>query len=277
MSAKRAEPLSMKRSLVVSGIVHAFVFVGVFFMPRSSAHWDHVDAIPVDLIASVATRAKPAPAPAPAPPVPEPEVAPAPAPEPEMPKPETPEPKPKSPAPKPAAETKKAPPKRIEPRRFQKIEAPSDDRPSLEERVRQRLERQSTETPASDAAADDTANRPAQPAGSGDVTNTAVVEATDFPYAWYLNLLRRKISDAWDPPASRLLAGRANQVIIRFMLARDGAVSGVDVEVVSGAPGLDSSARQAVSRAQPFPPLPGDFPDDSVEIAVRFTVSGGGG
>ena len=56
---------------------------------------------------------------------------------------------------------------------------------------------------------------------------------------------------------------------------RSGAVSDVNVEVLSGAPGLDSSARRAVDRAQPFPPLPDGFADDFVDIAVRFTVSEG--
>jgi TonB family protein len=62
---------------------------------------------------------------------------------------------------------------------------------------------------------------------------------------------------------------------VRFRLSRTGAVSDVDVEVVSGAPGLDSSARRAVDRAQPFPPLPDGYGEDIVEIAVRFTVSEG--
>jgi TonB family protein len=112
--------------------------------------------------------------------------------------------------------------------------------------------------------------------GEGEApTSTAEVSATDFPYAWYLNLLRKKISDEWDPPASRLLAGRSNHLMVRFTLARNGSVSDLQVESESGAPGLDSSARRAVDRAQPFPPLPDGYPEDAVDIAVRFTVSEG--
>jgi TonB family protein len=134
----------------------------------------------------------------------------------------------------------------------------------------------------SEAPAETADTSPAKPSpdpsgvGTGDApASSAEVSATDFPYAWYLNLLRTKISDAWDPPASRLLSGRPNQVIIRFVLARTGSVSNVDVEVVAGAPGLESSALRAVDRAQPFPPLPDGYPEDSVDIAVRFTVSEG--
>lgn len=260
----------MRRGLLVSFVVHALVFIGVFFMPRSSARWDRVDAIPVNLVAPVASRAQGVEAP------------PAPAPEPAAPAEREPPSKvadPKDAAVKPAPAKKTAtPPKRNEPRRFQKMGTPADDEPSLEERVRRRLEDESDEAatrPASDPSRPTSSSK--EGAASGVPTSTAEIEATDFPYAWYLNLLRTKIGEAWDPPASRLLAGRANQVIIRFHLGRDGSVSDVEVEVVSGAPGLDSSARRAVDRAQPFPPLPEGYPEDSVEIAVRFTVSEGAG
>lgn len=264
----------MKKSLIVSTIIHVLVFGLVFFMPRSSTRWDRADAIPVQLVSSMNVRAKAA---TPAPPAPPPVEASAPEvadPAPKEPE-KTAEPKakvpkdakPKSKETKPAAKDKSRP---SDARRFQKLDTPSEDEPSLEERVRQRLENpsagESTPSPSSQATG---------ATSSGDVTGTAEVEATDFPYAWYLNLLRTKISDAWDPPASRLVAGRTNQVIIHFRLARDGSVSDVDVDVVSGAPGLDSSARRAVDRAQPFPPLPSGFAEDSVEISVRFKVSEG--
>ncbi|HET9886688.1 MAG TPA: TonB family protein, partial [bacterium] len=201
-----------------------------------------------------------------APPTPAEEVVPEAPPEPKQ---EVKEPKPEkkeTPAPKP---TKRAPS-----RKFQRIESSPSNEPTLEERLKERFENLGGEESAEEEA-EESSETPAQTpsAPSSGVTNIATVEATDFPYAWYLNLLRTKISDAWDPPGSRLLAGRPNQVIIKFFLARDGTASELEVDVVSGAPGLESSARRAVQKAQPFPPLPEGYPEDSVVIAVRFTVS----
>jgi len=247
---------SMKKGLIVSCILHSIVFFGVLLMPRSSSRWDRVDAIPVDLVASVAstkTLAPPAPAQEPAKEAPPPkeEVK-------EAPKKETPKP---------------APAKRKPSRKFQRIGSTPTDEPTLEERLRARFENEGEESEESEEVSEEPTQTPNAP--STGVKNVAEVEATDFPYAWYLNLLRTKISDAWDPPSSRLLAGRANQVIIRFYLARDGTASEVEIEVVSGVSGLESSARRALQRAQPFPPLPQGYPEDSVVISVRFTVSEG--
>jgi periplasmic protein TonB len=245
----------MKKGIIVSSILHGIVFFAVLLMPRSSSRWDRVDAIPVDLVAAVAsTKSIAPPAPAqetPPPPEPKPEVK-------EPPKKETPAPK----------------PKRTQSRKFQRIGSTPSDEKTLEERLKERFENIDTEETSEDTA-EEVAETPAQTPStpSTGVTNIATVEATDFPYAWYLNLLRTKITEAWDPPAGRLMAGRANQVIIKFFLARDGTASELEIDVVSGAPGLESSARRALQRAQPFPPLPQGYPEDSVVIAVRFTVS----
>jgi protein TonB len=248
--------MAMKRGLIVSCILHTVVFFAVLLAPRSSSKWDRVDAIPVDLVGKLAPAKSDAGK----------TEAPAPAKEPEPPKAEVKEePKKEAPAPKPA--------KRKPTRRFQKIGSTSQDEPTLEERLRARFEAEEGET-TEEPQEETVTPAETQSESSESVAGVAEVEATDFPYAWYLNLLRTKIAEAWDPPASRLVAGRANQVIIRFYLSRDGTASEVEVEA-SGAPGLESSARRALRDAQPFPPLPQGYPEDSVVISVRFTVSEG--
>jgi TonB family protein len=106
-------------------------------------------------------------------------------------------------------------------------------------------------------------------------TASTDVQAEDFPYAWYLNVVRTRITDSWDPPGERLVAGRTNQVLVRFQLHRDGSVTDLMVEGASGTPGLDASARRAVQQAQPFPPLPENYAGDVLSVGVRFTVNGG--
>ena len=101
------------------------------------------------------------------------------------------------------------------------------------------------------------------------------MHATDFPYLWYLNLVRTKITDVWDPPGDRMVKGRMNRVLLHFVIHRDGRITDVSVEGGSGTPGLDASARRAVEQARPFPPLPDAYEGESLEVAVRFTVEGG--
>jgi len=215
--------------------------------------WHPPDAIAVALVAAPSRAARETPAP------PAPEIAaPEPEPEPEAPKPEVVQAKP---PPKPAVK----PPV---PRTIRRNAPRRPDEPSLEERIRQRLaEVESEAAPPEDASTPAAAASPAAGGGS-----RADVQAVDFPYAWYLNVLRTRITDAWDPPGESLLANRARQVVVAFRVFRDGRVTDVEVSGASGTPGLDASARRAVQRAQPFPPLPEAYPGESLEVAVRFTV-----
>ena len=252
----------MNRALLVSSALHCLGFVLVLTAPTPRGpRWQPPDAIAVNLVASVTpTVAEAASAPAETPSAePEPTV--------EVPK-EAPQPKEA-----PVKETPKKPAKVPAPRtlRPNAPKRPPDAGPTLEERIRQRL----ASVPAA-GETDEPAPAPARPsstAGAGSASS-ADVQAVDFPYAWYLNVLRTRITDAWDPPGESLLTGRSKIVLIAFRVSRDGTVDNVTVSGASGTPGLDSSARRAVERAQPFPPLPEAYPDATLEVAVRFTVGG---
>ena len=105
-------------------------------------------------------------------------------------------------------------------------------------------------------------------------STSAEVDAQDFPFAWYLNVIRTRITDSWDPPGDRLVAGRSNRVLVRMRIHRDGRVSDVQVEG-SGNASLDTSAARAVKSAQPFPPLPESWEGDVLDVGIRFTVERG--
>jgi TonB family protein len=243
----------VNRALALSMTVHAIGFLTVLVVPQTRApRWQAPNSITVGLVAP-ASRPKSAPAsvvePAPA----EPAVEPA------------------AKAPHDVVESKATAAKKLPtmrpaaPRTIRRDAPRREEGPTLEERIRRRLDDvEATEEPAPPAP-------PAAPAGGG---STAEVQATDFPYAWYLNLLRTRITDSWDPPGESLLTGRANKVLIAFRLYRDGRVTDVRVDGASGTPGLDASARRAVDRAQPFPPLPDTYGGDFLDVAVRFTAKG---
>ncbi len=241
----------MNKGFVFSALFHVSTFVVVAFAPASRGpRWSAPDAIAVELVASVAPTPATAAAPAVQAPVAEPE--------------------PVKEPPKEVVE-----PKRVEkqaPREIKKNAPRRRDEPTLEERIKRRLAGSETETTTPEPSA--ASPKPSAPsAGSAGVSSTEV-HAADFPYAWYLNTLRTRITDSWDPPGESLLAGRGNKVLVVLRVHRDGSVSDIRVEGASGTPGLDASARRAVERALPFPPLPDGYEGSSLDVAVRFTAGG---
>jgi len=249
----------MNRSLLFSAAMHGIAFVMVLTVPTPRGpKWVSPDAIAVDLVASVRTAPKPAAQVLPTPPVqPEPEIV-------------TPKEAPKEPPrDKPAVEPPTRKPSKSTAPRALKPNAPKrpPEGPTLEERIRQRLAKVPSEEASEEASSAPVSAVPAGPP-------SADVQAVDFPYAWYLNMLRTRITDAWDPPGESLLTGRSKQVLIAFRVARDGSVNNVAISGASGTPGLDASARRAVERAQPFPPLPDAYDGATLDVAVRFTVGG---
>jgi TonB family protein len=240
------------RGFFVSAALHVSLLLLFVLAPRPpSFDWDRADAIAVELV--------PLAVPAAEPPAEIPEMAPVVQSEPEPPV-EAP------PDPEPVQQRAKPKPFRIirpvAPRR-----APEEG-PSLMERIEERLAKAATPAEPTKPAAEASA-----PAATS--TASAEVHATDFPYLWYLNLVRTKITDVWDPPGDRMVKGRTNRVLLRFVIHRDGRVTDVSVEGGSGTPGLDASAQRAVEQARPFPPLPDVYEGELLEVAVRFTVEGG--
>lgn len=65
-------------------------------------------------------------------------------------------------------------------------------------------------------------------------------------------------------------AERVGQVGIQVHLMKSGEVTTVEVTSSSKIDTLDDTARRAVERAAPFPPLPEDFPFSSLEIYLVF-------
>ncbi|HMB68472.1 MAG TPA: TonB family protein [bacterium] len=258
----------MNRGLVWSGALHVTVFVVFLLGPGPKPfEWDRADAVPVDLVSVPVEIPDPAPPPPePEPVVPEPIVEEAPAVE-EAPK-DTPEDPPPDPKPVQQAEKPKPQPKRV----FKKYAPPrEDDEPSLAERLKERLDKVSEEK--AEAAPDSPPKESVSAASVPPSENTASVEVVNFPYEWYLNVLRTKILAAWDPPGERLLTGHRRDVVVRFRLHRDGSITNVRIDGASGTPGLDASAQRAIDRGGPYPPLPPAYEEQWLDLGVRFMAT----
>ena len=89
-------------------------------------------------------------------------------------------------------------------------------------------------------------------------------------YAWYVDAVRRKVSENWlkyevDPGISS-----ARRVYIYFEITRGGSPVNIRVEQSSGIPALDQSAMRALQRIDTFGPLPNDYAGNRVSVEFWF-------
>ena len=91
-----------------------------------------------------------------------------------------------------------------------------------------------------------------------------------FPYSYYVQALRDRISGSWYRSlVSPGLRGKHVSTVY-FRIGRRGRIQGLKVEKSSGVDALDLSARRAVENASPFPPLPDDFPYSYLVVHFEF-------
>ncbi|NOT34408.1 MAG: TonB C-terminal domain-containing protein [Candidatus Eisenbacteria bacterium] len=230
----------MRGPLVTSLVVHV-VLLAVLFVtrPATSIALPGGDAVPVTLIDPAALRSMaPAVAPPPVAPVREP------VPEEDGVRIERERPKPK---PEPPRET---PPKpRPDPR-----ETPARDS-SLP-----------TETPPSPAPAG--LALPSAAVGTSGLRGDLGVDASEFPFSYYLALVRDRVAARWSPPAGIVTDGRTVRVVVRFRIGRDGRVSAAQIEGASGVEAFDRSALRAITLSDPLPPLPVGY--SASQLGVHF-------
>lgn len=89
-------------------------------------------------------------------------------------------------------------------------------------------------------------------------------------FAWYVDGVRRKVSENWmkyevDPRISQ-----ANRVYIYFEINRSGQPTNIRVEQSSGIPSLDQSALRALQRIDTFGPLPPQYAGNYVSVEFWF-------
>jgi TonB family protein len=91
-----------------------------------------------------------------------------------------------------------------------------------------------------------------------------------FPYAYYVDLLRNRISSSWY--SSLVAPGLKGKYVaaVYFVVRRDGSIGDLRLESSSGIPSLDLSARRAIESAAPFAPLPPDFPSQYLVVHFEF-------
>jgi len=89
-------------------------------------------------------------------------------------------------------------------------------------------------------------------------------------FAWYVDAVRRKVSENWFEYEVDPNVHSANRVFITFEITRSGQPNNVQISQSSGIPSLDTSAARAIQRIDTFGPLPRDYPGSKVSVEFWF-------
>ena len=145
--------------------------------------------------------------------------------------------------------------------------APALPRPGEKE-----LPRVASTTPSPAASVPSARSAPPPPplgqsTGSPTGAGARTLSVSDFPYAWYIATIQRKLEEQWNGKA---VPGRQPEIV--FEIDRGGQLRNPSIAKTSGNPLYDRIALRAVTDAAPFPPLPAEFPKPELSVGVDFTV-----
>lgn len=86
--------------------------------------------------------------------------------------------------------------------------------------------------------------------------------------AHYAGVLKGWLQRNMHYPRAARVAGQEGDVVVRFIIDRQGNVQSVELESGSGYPLLDREATEMVERGNPFPEMPEDMPGERLEVRV---------
>ena len=99
-------------------------------------------------------------------------------------------------------------------------------------------------------------------------------DATGFDFKPYLIQVLASVRRNWMaviPQSARM--GRRGQVLIQFIIDRNGGVPKLVIASSSGTEAFDRAAVAGVSASNPFPPLPADFKGDQIRLQLAFSYN----
>lgn len=99
----------------------------------------------------------------------------------------------------------------------------------------------------------------------------AAAEATEIP-SWYLAAVLRDLTANWIAVRGERWR-RSSRAVVRFGLARDGAVEDLKLVLPSGEAETDRAAESAIRHSSPLPALPADYNGPLVILDVEFDAA----
>jgi TonB family protein len=92
----------------------------------------------------------------------------------------------------------------------------------------------------------------------------------NFPYMYYVNEIRSRISNNWQTSLIRSGTTGNDFAEVRFRIFRNGRISEPVILRSSGNQTMNSSAIRALRNASPFPPLPRGYTDEYLIVRLFF-------
>jgi protein TonB len=99
-------------------------------------------------------------------------------------------------------------------------------------------------------------------------TGDLALDVEDFPFAYYIAAMKRKIAAYWRVPGASGTTSLYCRVY--FRVGKNGSIESPDVEESSGLFLFDQAALRAVVQASPLPPLPREFTDNYLGVHFSF-------
>jgi len=97
----------------------------------------------------------------------------------------------------------------------------------------------------------------------------------DFPFAYYLSLVKTRISRHFNPTRLGFRENTVISCVMHFNIARNGNISQITVVRSSGVDVFDREARRAILAAQPLTKLPATYNSSSLGITFTFNLESG--
>ena len=110
-----------------------------------------------------------------------------------------------------------------------------------------------------------------QPTGSPAGVGALSLDASDFPYAWYLRQVLQKVQGEWQRQNRTTEPDQKPHILVEIQ--RDGTIRMPEIQQTSGNAVYDQAALRAVFDASPFPPLPQDWAKPSLRVMFRFDLT----
>ena len=97
-----------------------------------------------------------------------------------------------------------------------------------------------------------------------------LVPLSDFPYSWYIAVVKDTVYSRWKPPSRFVLGGRKIASEVSFRIMRDGSVRQVGLKESSGHRLFDQSTLAALTTLSVLAALPADYKEDYLDVVIRF-------
>ncbi|MEW6719670.1 MAG: TonB family protein [Thermodesulfobacteriota bacterium] len=102
------------------------------------------------------------------------------------------------------------------------------------------------------------------------------LNAPEVQYISYFASIKRKIELVWQYPYDAAAAGIQGDLLIDFVIGRDGKLESAEMIRGSGHKVLDDEAMRSIRKAAPFDPIPKEYDIPNLQIRGRFVYVHGG-